>query len=138
MFLTINDDGQMVLQNGDEDIVVTNRSQLAKLLNGESCMCSSSLDFPDEYTNDPAVIQLCDEVRNPTEHEPMTHEEMKVAIANIKYGENHRISMSQGLLKGPVISMLSDVQELINFGQNEEAQDLVNLIKFAILQGETV
>lgn len=139
MYLTIKN-GKIVLQVEDSDIVITSCEQLKGLLNGESCMCSSALDFPEDETDDPDVIKLADEIRNPPEQKPMTHDEMRTAIANIKYGDSpgNKIAMSHGLIKGPVVGMLSDVQELLTLGELDEAQELINLVKFAILEGENI
>ncbi len=53
--LKINDQGQLVLLRWDDTIVpVHSMDDLP-----DTFYCSSSIDFPEEYTSDPAVIAFC-------------------------------------------------------------------------------
>lgn len=66
-FISINDDGQLSLTNNDDDHdtaqIITSFDQLRNIVGNEILMCSSTLDFPDEYTESKEVIDLCDLIR---------------------------------------------------------------------------
>ena len=66
-FITINDDGKLVVSKdrGEdrEEILVTDLEHLKGIVKKNILMCSSTLDFPEEYTKDQEVIKLCDEIR---------------------------------------------------------------------------
>lgn len=66
MFLTI-EGGRLVARVGmlDESVTqIENREHLdSMLLQHDGAMCSSTVDFPEEYTDDPAVIAMCRELR---------------------------------------------------------------------------
>jgi hypothetical protein len=64
-FLTINQAGQLTIRVGDaEPVAFTSLAQARKLRNPKlPTMCSSSLDFPEEYTDNPAVIEMCRIIR---------------------------------------------------------------------------
>jgi hypothetical protein len=38
---------------------------------GDDLMCSSSVDFPEEYTSDPTIIALCRAIRGDTAFFPL-------------------------------------------------------------------
>lgn len=50
--------------NTGENTVITSKKQLGELLKGEECCCSSNVDFPEDCTDDAAVIALCEEIRS--------------------------------------------------------------------------
>jgi len=66
-FITINDDGKLVVSKdrGEdrEEILVTDLEHLKGIVKKDILMCSSTLDFPEEYTTDQEVIKLCDQIR---------------------------------------------------------------------------
>lgn len=63
-YLFIDDAGDLTLdlRDGEETPVITSVEQLARLAPG-GCLCSSTVDFPEDYTTDPAVIALCKRLR---------------------------------------------------------------------------
>jgi hypothetical protein len=62
-YLTIDDAGRLTCDLGDaEAVVITSVAQLARLTPA-GAQCSSTVDFPEEYTADPAVIALCRALR---------------------------------------------------------------------------
>jgi len=70
LFLNIHDGAMKVSRRGqhpNEGEVVKSLEDIAMLIikyeADETVSCSSSLDFPEEYTNDPAVIALANEIR---------------------------------------------------------------------------
>ena len=59
MFLTI-DDGKLVAKIGARKAVIENLDQANELLvHHGGAMCSSKVDFPEDYTDDAQVIELC-------------------------------------------------------------------------------
>jgi hypothetical protein len=60
-FLTINHFGELVLdvRTGDETHKIVDLRQL----DGVGCACSSSVDFPEEFTKDRDVIEMCRRLR---------------------------------------------------------------------------
>ena len=62
-FITVNDDGKLVVSSDKEEILVTDLEHLKGIVKKDILMCSSTLDFPEEYTKDQEVIKLCDEIR---------------------------------------------------------------------------
>lgn len=69
LFITVNDEGKLQLSikfeddTSEEDVIITSIEQLTELVGNDVLMCSSSLDFPEEYTEDQSVIDLCDIIR---------------------------------------------------------------------------
>lgn len=63
-YLTICESGDLILdlRDGEETPVITSAEQLQRLA-PHGCNCSSTVDFPEDYTTDPAVIALCRELR---------------------------------------------------------------------------
>jgi hypothetical protein len=60
-YVTIDRDGRLVCEphgQADERIVITSAEQLEALC-PEGFLASSTVDFPDEYTSDPVVIEIC-------------------------------------------------------------------------------
>ena len=74
IILSVENDSIKVTRNGLENVIGTAKTldSLMELLNtvlvqsaGElDILCSSSLDFPEEFTNDQQVIQLCNAIRS--------------------------------------------------------------------------
>lgn len=68
-FMTVNDDGKLILSmrrqddTSDVDVVITSMEQLRNLAGENQIMCSSTVDFPEEYTEDPKVIAMCNLIR---------------------------------------------------------------------------
>jgi len=64
VYLTIKE-GKLVAETNDEEVVVT-RENLVTLFEDENvfALCSSSLDHPEEYTEDKEVISLCKLIRS--------------------------------------------------------------------------
>lgn len=62
-FLTIRE-GRLVLEKDEtrETIIIESLHHLQKEA-PEGCMVSSSVDFPEEYTEDPNVIEMCRNLR---------------------------------------------------------------------------
>lgn len=63
-------DGQLILHSKNandqwiDPTVICTVEQLADIVNTDDIvMCSSSMDFPEENTTDPAVIALCNQIR---------------------------------------------------------------------------
>jgi hypothetical protein len=56
--------GKLVLElPKKEGIEITTISQFVELLGDHDCMCSSSVDHPEDFTRDPEVIKLCKLIR---------------------------------------------------------------------------
>ena len=72
IYLTVTGDGRLMAEYGRGENVERTREipdldALRALLDecGETHVaCSSSLDFPEEYTDDPAVVALCNAIRS--------------------------------------------------------------------------
>lgn len=63
-YLSIKD-GKLVLETPTGQLVeITSLDHLAEVASGDSVMCSSSIDFPEDDTSDPAVIAMCRELRS--------------------------------------------------------------------------
>ncbi len=69
-FLSVESDGIKVHLNKKHIGLITSMEELTDILvdNGynegvDIVLCSSSLDFPKEYTNKKKIIKLCDEIR---------------------------------------------------------------------------
>ena len=67
-YLSINKDGRVQfdpMRLGFEPIVLENLTHfyLYARIATRPVLCSSALDFPEDYTNDPKVIELCRELR---------------------------------------------------------------------------
>jgi hypothetical protein len=61
-FLTIKDDGKLILESdGKVPVEITEENMYDEL--PESFMVSSSIDFPEEFTDDEKVIALCRKIR---------------------------------------------------------------------------
>ena len=60
-YLTIRD-GKLVCEIGDDSTVVTSLAQLVTLA-PDGCLCSSSIDFPEDCTTDPVVLEVCRQLR---------------------------------------------------------------------------
>ena len=61
-------DGELIARRDGEVVLILKKvSDLYFYLNlthdPPVVMCSSSLDFPKEYTSDPEVIRMCDQLR---------------------------------------------------------------------------
>jgi hypothetical protein len=61
-YITINADGRLICKIADRTVVITSIEQLAELC-PEGALCSSSVDFPEDYTTDPVVLDICRELR---------------------------------------------------------------------------
>lgn len=65
-FITINDKGLLEVTNEGllcGPIIVESEEDLQIVVGSDDLLCSSSLDYPDEYTSDPFVIELCGLIR---------------------------------------------------------------------------
>jgi len=65
-YITVNDEGKLELSNdglGVEPFVVESMEDIRFAVADSELYCSSSLDFPEEFTSDPAVIAMCDTIR---------------------------------------------------------------------------
>ena len=67
-FLTI-EDGKLVLDHSDRRTTgskthITSLSVLWNIVQDQNFLCSSSIDFPDEYTTDQNVITMCHIIRD--------------------------------------------------------------------------
>lgn len=63
VFCTINDAGEVTLN----DEVVKNSDDIIRVLNendSDCFYCSSSIDFPEEYTDNEETIRFCREIRS--------------------------------------------------------------------------
>lgn len=67
-FITVNEDGKLVLSTivdrNETKTVINSFDQLREIIGSNDLLCSSTLDFPDEYTTDQAVIDLCYRIRS--------------------------------------------------------------------------
>jgi len=63
-FLTINDDGELELRDSSNTTILTGlvavRAAVLARPTDSWLMCSSSIDFPREYTTDAATIAFCE------------------------------------------------------------------------------
>ena len=65
-FITVNDEGKLELSNdahGIKPFVVESMEDIRFAVADSELYCSSALDFPGEFTSDPAVIAMCDIIR---------------------------------------------------------------------------
>jgi len=62
-YLCIGDDGRLELHLGDERVAITSLDQLAEHCPDGHLLCSSSIDFPHDYTSDPDVLAICNALR---------------------------------------------------------------------------
>lgn len=63
VFLTVKETGLWLEVDHEVAILITELADFS-LLHVEECMCSSSVDFPYEYTNDITVINMCEALRS--------------------------------------------------------------------------
>ena len=61
MFLIMTFKAGLLVLEGPSGVVATGLEQVRARLwrGGDEIFCSSSIDFPDEYTSDPAVLAFC-------------------------------------------------------------------------------
>jgi hypothetical protein len=73
IYLTVKDDGLEVIYgepNGrvEDRALITHAKELHEFFlahpDTDLVLCSSSLDFPEEYTSNKEIIELCDDIRN--------------------------------------------------------------------------
>lgn len=63
------DDGKLILRikfeddTEEQDVEITSYTQLRNLVGKGILLCSSSLDWPNDYTDDIKIIALCDLIR---------------------------------------------------------------------------
>ncbi len=73
-YLRFTTDGNLLFTYNDKDYTITtleewNATVLDIIMSNpdferQSFICSSSIDFPEEYTDNPDLIAICDRVRN--------------------------------------------------------------------------
>lgn len=57
------EDGKVVVENDNKKIVVNNIEELRKATKGHDAYVSSSIDFPEDWTDNEDTISLCREIR---------------------------------------------------------------------------